>query len=462
MDTLTQKLLAEIGQSFGHSDNAPAIALTVGGEGSLNSAFPVSELATASLGAAGLACAQLLRQNQGGEPQVLVDSRLASLWFGWTLRPLGWSLPAAWDALAGDYATRDGWIRLHTNAPHHRKAVEQVLGPHQDKNALAQKVLTWKKGELELAVIEAGGCAAEMRSVEAWRQHIQGKSVAQEPLCHQRQQAEAPPPGWALPAARPLHGVRVLDLTRIIAGPVATRFLAGLGADVLRIDPYGWDEPGVEHEVLLGKRCARLNLNNPHDRHTFEHLLKNADVLVHGYRVGALEKLGYGAEQRRTLSPGLIDVCLNAYGWSGPWRGRRGFDSLVQMSCGLAESGMQWKNAAVPVPLPVQALDHATGYLMATAVLHGMRQRLLQGTGYSARLSLARTAQLLFDNPYPQQHPLTPVAAATAADENPETELTHWGAAQRLIAPLQLNGTALLWALPATTLGSSQPQWLRR
>lgn len=462
MDTLTQTLLAEIGQSFGHSDNAPAIVLTVGGEGSLNSAFPVSELATASLGAAGLACAQLLQQNQGGEPQVFVDSRLASLWFGWTLRPLGWSLPAAWDALAGDYATSDGWIRLHTNAPHHRKAVEQVLGPHQDKNALAQKVLTWKKGELEQAVIEAGGCAAEMRSIEAWRQHIQGKSVAQEPLCHQRQQAEAPPPGWALPAARPLHGVRVLDLTRIIAGPVATRFLAGLGADVLRIDPYGWEEPGVEHEVILGKRCARLNLKNPHDRHTFEHLLKNADVLVHGYRAGALEKLGYGAEQRRTLSPGLIDVCLNAYGWSGPWRGRRGFDSLVQMSCGLAESGMQWKNAAVPVPLPVQALDHATGYLMATAVLHGMRQRLRQGTGYSARLSLARTAQLLFDNPYPQQHPLTPLAAATAADENPETELTHWGAAQRLIAPLRLNGTALLWALPATTLGSSQPQWLRR
>ncbi|MFS7186672.1 CoA transferase [Serratia proteamaculans] len=461
MDNLTQTLLAEIGQSLGHSA-IPEIPLTISGEGALNSAFPVTELATACWSTAGLACAQLLQQNQGGVPQVFVDSRLASLWFGWTLRPLGWPLPAAWDALAGDYATRDGWIRLHTNAPHHRKAVEQVLGPHQDKNRLAQKVQTWKKGQLEQAVIEAGGCAAEMRSVEAWRQHIQGKSVALEPLIHQLQQAEAPPAGWTLPPARPLHGVRVLDLTRIIAGPVATRFLAGLGADVLRIDPYGWDEPGVEHEVILGKRCARLNLANAHDRHTFEHLLKNADVIVHGYRAGALEKLGYGAEQRRALSPGLIDVCLNAYGWSGPWRGRRGFDSLVQMSCGLAESGMAWKNAAIPVPLPVQALDHATGYLMATAVLHGLRQRLQQGTGYSARLSLARTAQLLSDHPYPQHYPLTPLAAVTPADENLETEQTHWGPAQRLLPPLQLTGTSLLWALPATHLGSSQPEWLRR
>lgn len=461
MDSLTQTLLAEIGQSFGH-DAFSAGSLTVSGEGALSSAFPVSELATACWAAAGLACAGLLQHHHSAAPQVFVDRRLASLWFGWTLRPLGWSLPAAWDRLAGDYATCDGWIRLHTNAAHHRKAVEQVLGPHQDKNGLAPKVLTWKKNELEQAVIEAGGCAAQMLSVEAWRQHIQGKSVALEPLIHQTQLQEAPTPGWALSNARPLHGVRVLDLTRIIAGPVATRILAGLGADVMRIDPYGWDEPAVEHEVMLGKRSARLNLTNAHDRHTFEHLLKNADVIVHGYRAGALEKLGYGAEQRQALSPGLIDVCLNAYGWSGPWRGRRGFDSLVQMSCGLADAGMAWKGATQPVPLPVQALDHATGYLMATAVLQGMRQRLQSGTGYSARLSLARTAQLLLRHPYPPQHSGEPLAPPACADENPETELTCWGPAQRLNPALRLNGTALLWALPATPLGRSQPAWLRR
>lgn len=311
-------------------------------------------------------------------------------------------------------------------------------------------------------MIEAGGCAAQMRSAAAWRQHIQGKSVALEPLIHASLQPEAPPPGWTLPVARPLHGVRVLDLTRILAGPIATRFLAGLGADVLRIDPYGWDEPGVEHEVMLGKRSARLNLTNAHDRHTFEHLLRNADVIVHGYRAGALDKLGYGAEERRALAPGLIDVCLNAYGWSGPWRTRRGFDSLVQMSCGLAEAGMVWRSASLPVPLPVQALDHATGYLMAAAVLTGIGQRLSRGTGYHARLSLARTAQLLLAHPCSADYRPEPLAPAGTADENPETELTYWGAAQRLRAPLSLQGTALQWALPATTLGTSQPEWLRR
>lgn len=337
-----------------------------------------------------------------------------------------------------------------------------MLGPASKKGALAERVLAWKKSELEEAVIAAGGCAAQMRSAAAWRQHIQGKSVALEPLIHTALQPEAPSPGWTLPVARPLHGVRVLDLTRILAGPIATRFLAGLGADVLRIDPYGWDEPGVEHEVMLGKRSARLNLTNARDRHTFEHLLRNADVIVHGYRAGALEKLGYGAEERHALAPGLIDVCLNAYGWSGPWRTRRGFDSLVQMSCGLAEAGMVWRSASLPVPLPVQALDHATGYLMAAAVLTGMTQRLYRGTGYRARLSLARTAQLLLAHPYPTHYRPEPLTPAESTDENPETELTYWGAAQRLRTPLSLQGTALQWALPATPLGTSQPEWLRR
>ncbi|HIE2219850.1 TPA: CoA transferase [Serratia marcescens] len=461
MTPLIHTLLDEIWQSL-EQRPAPCDRLTVSGIGALPSAFPVTELATAAWSAAGLACAELLRREAAEAPQVWIDQRLASLWFGWTLRPLGWTLPAAWDALAGDYETADGWIRLHTNAPHHRRAVEQVLGTASEKGTLAARVLSWKKSELEQAVIEAGGCAAQMRSAAAWRQHIQGKSVALEPLIHTSLQPEAPPPGWALPIARPLYGVRVLDLTRILAGPIATRFLAGLGADVLRIDPYGWDEPGVEHEVMLGKRSARLNLTNAHDRHTFEHLLRNTDVIVHGYRAGALEKLGYGTEERRALAPGLIDVCLNAYGWSGPWRTRRGFDSLVQMSCGLAEAGMVWRSASLPVPLPVQALDHATGYLMAAAVLTGMAQRLSRGTGYHARLSLARTAQLLLAHPYPAHYRPQALTPAGPADENPETELTDWGAAQRLRAPLSLQGTALQWALPATALGTTQPAWLRR
>jgi crotonobetainyl-CoA:carnitine CoA-transferase CaiB-like acyl-CoA transferase len=192
-----------------------------------------------------------------------------------------------------------------------------------------------------------------------------------------------------------LKDVRVLDLTRVLAGPVATRFLAGFGANVLRIDPPWWSEPGVEPEVTIGKRRAGLDLRNVDDRSRFEALLARADVLIHGYRPGALDGLGLGASRRREIAPALIEVSLNAYGWTGPWRGRRGFDSLVQMSSGIADEGMRRTEAAYPVPLPVQALDHATGLLMAAAALRALRLRRDTGKVLSARLSLARTAAML-------------------------------------------------------------------
>ena len=170
-------------------------------------------------------------------------------------------------------------------------------------------------------------------------------------------------------------------MTRVLAGPVATRFLAGFGAEVLRIDLPGWDEPAIVPDVTLGKHCARLDLRQPRDRNTWEGLLQAADVLVHGYRPGALAGLGLDAEQRRALCPGLVDVSLDAYGWDGPWRGRRGFDSLMQMSCGIAAAGMTMLNRDRPTPLPVQALDHATSYIMAAAAVRGLTDRLITGLG---------------------------------------------------------------------------------
>jgi hypothetical protein len=134
----------------------------------------------------------------------------------------------------------------------------------------------------------------------------------------------------------------------VLADPVASRFLAAYGANVLRIDPPGWEEPGVVPEVTLGKRCARLDLRRAEDRATFEALLSEADILLHGYRPSALDRLGFDSGTRCGLSPGLIAVCLCAYGWSGPWAARRGFDSLVQMSTGIADAGMRWRNADKP------------------------------------------------------------------------------------------------------------------
>ena len=214
----------------------------------------------------------------------------------------------------------------------------------------------------------------------------------------------------------------------MLAGPVATRFLAGYGAEVLRIDPPGWDEPGVVPEVSIGKRCARLDLRLAGDQETFRALLSKADVFLHGYRPGALDGLGLDTATRRGLSPGLIDVCLDAYGWTGPWAMRRGFDSLVQMSAGIADAGMRRRGSEKPAPLPVQALDHATGYLMAAAAVGGVARRLIQGNGTEARLSLARTAKLLADHPL--EHDERQLAAETEADRSPAIETTEWGSAR--------------------------------
>ena len=435
-------------------------AVHFGGAGALPSYYAVTDLAAASVGAAGLALRQLILAQGGEAAPVHVDRRLASLWFGWSIHPIGWERPPLWDVVAGDYPTADGWIRLHTNALHHRDAALAVLGCAVDRDAVARAVAGWRGEELEAAVVANAGCAAMMRSAAEWAAHPQGAAVAGEPLiAFDTRPMDGGGGGkdWprAATPARPLAGLKVLDLTRVLAGPVATRFLAGYGADVLRIDSPSWNEPGAIPEVTLGKRCARLDLRQPADRAIFEDLLSRADVLVHGYRPAALERLGYGEQFRRTLNPGLIDVTLDAYGWTGPLAGRRGFDSLVQMSSGIAEHGMRMRGGGKPFPLPVQALDHATGYLMAAAVLRGLLYLLTENRAMQARLSLARTAKLLTDSA--PEAGAQPLAAAGEADLAPGIEHTEWGAARRLSPPVVVGGAPMAWDRPAASLGSSPP-----
>lgn len=288
---------------------------SVVGPATWHSCFPVSELAATTVGAAADALAALTASDS-----VVVDQRLASLWFAWSIVPQGWRIPGPWDAIAGDYETSDGWIKLHTNAPHHREAALRVLGVEADRDAVVRAVGASGGESLETAIVAAGGCAAKLRSCDEWAVHEQGSAVADEPLINWSSNACTPQdlPGNAL------QGVRVLDCTRVLAGPVASRFLAAFGADVLRIDPPHWDEPGVVPEVTVGKRCAGLDLTLDHDRERFAELLETADVFLHGYRSDALERLGFGADERRRRNSALVDVSLDAYGWTGPWATRRG------------------------------------------------------------------------------------------------------------------------------------------
>lgn len=435
------------------------------GNDHLDSCFAVTDLAASSIAAVGSALLGLMNDSGmcSSAPSIQVDKRLASLWFAWSIQPVAWDMPPIWDAVAGDYQTRDGWIKLHTNLAHHRAAALGVLEVEAVRASVAKAVLSWKSDDLESEVVQAGGVAAALRTRQEWQTHPQGKAVASEPLIawgetrpgRSRFSTDSP--------SRPLDGLRVLDLTRVLAGPVATRTLAGFGAEVLRIDPPEWQEANVVPDITLGKRCARLDLKLAVDRKIFEALLADADVLVHGYRPGALHDLGYGESARQALSENLIEVCLDAYGWTGPWAQRRGFDSLVQMSSGIADTGMHWAEQEKakqqkPKSLPVQALDHATGYLMAAAVIQLLRNAL-KGAGVgSARLSLARTAELL--TAYPQAIRTNFDGKPELADFSSEVELTPWGKARRLRSALEIQGTPMRWDLAASDLGTNPPEWL--
>ncbi len=439
------------------------LAATITGAESLPSAFDVTGVAAGAIGAAGSAVAEFIAATTPHRPAVSVDRRLASLWLSSSIQPVGWTLPPAWDAVAGDYRAAEGWIRLHTNAPHHRGAALAVLGTAPDRAAVAAAVATWPADALEAAIVAAGGCAATMRAAAAWADHPQGRAVAAEPLVHRTTHPGAMPQPRRIDPARPLAGIRVLDLTRVLAGPTATRFLAAFGADVLRIDPPFWIEPSLEPEMTLGKRCAGLDLRQPGDADRFRALLAGADILVHGYRPGALDHLGLAEAGRRALNPVLIDVSLDAYGWTGPWAGRRGFDSLVQMSTGIAEAGMHWARADKPVPLPAQALDHVTGYILATTALRALTLRIQTGAGTTARASLARTAALLApDSPLPPGEGRVRALAAAEADFGPTAEPTAWGPARRLRPPVTIDGAPMHWTERAGPLRAAEPVWIDR
>ena len=434
--------------------------ITGTGTGQYDSAYPVSALANASFAAVGQQLAQLM-QGTGltpGRSPVCVDQRLASLWFGYSFAAQGWELPSLWDPIAGNYRCRTGWIRLHTNLPHHCAAALAVLGCAADPQAVRTAVVGWDPDQLEAAVVAQGGVAAAMRSRDQWLAHPQGQAVNAELLID-----------WIAPrtialrdrpqatAARPLAGLRVLDLTRVLAGPIATRTLAGFGAEVLRIDPPGWDEPGVIQDISLGKSMASLDLRDDAGLRQFKALLAQADVLVHGYRPGALDRLGLDRTTRDRIAPNRVEVSLNAYGWSGPWAERRGFDSLVQMSAGIADTGARWAKADRPTPLPVQALDHATGYMMAAAVLNALALAANGQAIADARLSLARMAEQLAQ--MPQTADDASLSPPTPEDYALQIENSSWGPARRLRPALYIAETLMHWDHPARACGSAPARW---
>ena len=441
---------------------------TAGPVGLLPAVHPVGALATVSVAACTLAVAELgARRSGGAVPEVGVDRLEAAAAFRSEalLRAVGWTLPPVWDPLAGDYRAADGWVRLHTNYAAHRDAALRALDlpPDADAEAVARRVAELPAQEVQERVVSDGGCAAVLYTAQEWAAHPHGSAAAgQRPVTLLRSGPSRPAPsvrpGLSVSVDGedlPLAGIRVLDLTRVIAGPVATRVLAAWGADVLRIDPPGFAEvPVLLPETTVGKRCAALDLRSAAGRDRFAELVGRADVVVHGLRPGAMDGLGLGAEELRRLNPEVCLAAVDAYGWAGPWASRRGFDSLVQFSCGIAAAGRS--GSGRPVPLPAQALDHATGYLLAAGICRGLSGRFEGLPPAEVRAALVGTANLLTGEPDDPTRPATrPEELAAVLVERD----TAWGPVLGVGPPGRIAGRPGRWVVPAGPLGRHEPRW---
>lgn len=427
--------------------------------GALEARLPVRELARACVGACALAAAELGARRAGlaGVPGVrLDDGAIATAFVSERHLLVDGRAPVTFAPLSRFWRTADGWVRTHANYPHHRARLLSALGVEkEDPDAVKAALAERSSHEVEDAVYAAGGPAVALRTPEEWAAHEQAAAVARRPLVEHERLDTARARALPLLDGSPLlpaAGVRVLDLTRVIAGPVATRTLALLGADVLRVDAPRLPELADQHaDTGFGKRSATLDLVG--DRGTFEELLAAADVVVTGYRPGALDRFGLSPRELAERRPGLIVAQLSAWGAYGPWGERRGFDSLVQVATGIAAiEGSQER----PGALPAQALDHGTGYLLAAAVLRALTEQREHGYGRVVRLALARTAQWLMNDVRPGPDP-------QVAYDGPDAWLTErdsaLGRLRYALSPVSFAGGPGDWARPPGIWGADPARW---
>lgn len=294
-----------------------------------------------------------------------------------------------WAPLSGNYRAADGWLRVHANLAPHAAAVRDVLDLRGDDAtaAIADRVVD----ALVTDIQAAGGVAVPMRTLQQWHRHPHHAHLAAQPLIT-RVDGPACPPGPGPHAL--LHGVRVVDCTRVIAGPVAGRLLSSFGAQVTKVDAPLDDSPTLELDTGWGKDRAAVDLRTVAGRARFEQLVTSADVLLEGFRPGALSSLGYDDECLWALRPQLVIGHLSAFGETGPLGGLRGFDSVVQVATGIAHR-CGFDDVDGPSRLPAQALDHGAGHLLAAAVVRLLTQRRRHGRSGAIRLSLARVGEWL-------------------------------------------------------------------
>ena len=452
------------------AERADTVTISDGTDPVLPTPFRIGTAGAATLAATGLAAADLWEIRSGRRQNVSIDFRhaSASLRSGHYMKLGDGQVSHARNSIMGVYPTKDGrWSYLHCNFPNHRAAALGVLGVAEDHEAVARAVLNWNAADLEEAIIAAKGAGGMVRTHEEWARHPQSAAIAALPLMEIVRIGDSPPEAMP-PGNRPLSGIRVLDLTRVLAGPTCARTLAEHGADVLKITGAHLPNLGYqEFDTGHGKLSAQLDLRQQRDVDILRGLVREADVFSQGYRPGTLGGRGLAPEELAEIRPGLVYVSLCAFSHAGPWASRRGFDTVVQTVSGITSRQAEIVPGKTPGPqfYPVSAIDYCTGYLMAFGAMVALARRAREGGSWLVRISLAQVGKWIVD--------LGEVPAAAARDAPAEftpDELERWsivsdtpsGPLRHLKPVVQMSETPTYWARPSVPLGYHQPVWPAR
>jgi crotonobetainyl-CoA:carnitine CoA-transferase CaiB-like acyl-CoA transferase len=447
-----------------------AVEITGGTDPILPTPFRIGETSAAALAAVGLAVSDLWALRTGRHQEVTVDTRqaTASLRSGHYMKMNGAPVSTERNTVMGVYPAKNGrWSYLHCNFPNHRAAALGVLGVPEDREAVRQAVAKWDALELEEAIIAAKGAGGMVRTMDEWAKHPQAAAIASLPLMEILKIGDSP--SEKLPAGdRPLSGIRVLDLTRVLAGPTGARTLAEHGADVLKITAAHLPNIGYqEYDTGHGKLSAHLDLREPEAVEALRGLVREADVFSQGYRPGTLGNRGFAPEALAKLRPGIVFVSLCAFSHAGPWASRRGFDTVVQTVSGITSRQGELFPGAAPGPqfYPVSAIDYLTGYLMAFGAMVALARRVREGGSWLVRISLAQTGRWLVGRGQVPEAELKDVAK-----EFTPAELERWsmtsdtpvGRLRHLGPVVRLSQTPPRWARPTVPLGYHEPVWPKR
>ena len=444
---MPQAALRELLLAAGLDDTPVEIA---GDDPVLPVRYRIAAASAAALGALGVGISKLSKSQS-----ISVDARHAaiSLRSARYLRVNGKPPPSPWDAFSGFYPVRDGWISIHCNFPNHRQAALRVLGVGEDRAQAEKASSKWHGEVLEDAIHAAGGCAGFVRSHDEWKRHGQAAALASQPLVQIERIGNGP--ARSRKHQRPLGGMRVLDLTRVLAGPTCGKSLAEHGAEVMKITAAHLPDSGMaDLDTGIGKLSARIDLRA--DADVLKRLAKDADVFIQSYRPGALAARGFSPEALAQLRPGIVCASLSAWGRTGPWKDRRGFDSIVQAVSGIAKA----HGGDKPRLLPVSAIDYVSGYLMAFGVSVALSRRAREGGSWLVRVALARVGKWIVDRGTAQGFEGLP-------DELTDAQLAPWmaemdapdGRIRYLKPALGLSATPPYFARPPVPLGYHPASW---